>query len=472
MNFIPVLAPEVLLVVLGLGLLLWEAFGQPTPKAIGRAALLGVAAVGLSAWAFFPFHEGYYWGGLYTWDRFGLLFKEFFLVATMLTTVISLHYEERLPVARAEFYILPLFTAAGMLLLASVHDFILLFVALELITVSFYVLVAFQRNNPAALEAGVKYLIIGALASAFLVMGIAYVFGFTGSTQFDVVAGAIETGNAPAGLLFGILLVLVGIGFKIAAVPFHIWAPDVYQGAPTPITAFLAVASKAAGFVVLLRVLDQPFAAVIVESRWVQTLSALAVLSLLLGNLAALPQRNVKRLMAYSGIGHAGFLLVALAANSIAGHQAVVVYLVAYLVASYAIFLVLAIVSRESGRETLQDFVGLSRRSPLLAWTIALALLSLAGIPPLLGFFAKFLVFLAAWQSQQYGLVAAGVVAATAGLYYYLAIVRSMFWADPVETAPIRVGFGTQALCWGFIAATLGLGLWVKPLLAVVRWAL
>jgi len=471
MNFAQFFVPEILIVVLGLGLLLWEAFGSPTIARLAKASIVGLVLIGLSA-VCVSTTDTYFWSGLYVWDRLGLFFKEFLIVCTILTTLITVQYESRIGAARAEFVILPLFAAAGMLLLVSVHDFILLFVALELVTVSFYILVAFQRSQPLALEAGLKYLVIGALASGFLVMGIAYLFGFTGSTQFDVVAGVIETQGASAGILFGVLLVLVGIAFKISAVPFHVWAPDVYQGAPAPITAFLAVASKAAGFAVLIRVLDQPFSEVALEPRWIAALTVLAILSLLLGNLAGLPQRNIKRLMAYSGIGHAGFILSALSSNSVAGHQAALFYLVTYLLAYYTIFLVLAIVSKGGGKETVQDFVGLSRRSPLLAWSASLAFISLAGLPPLAGFFAKFLVFYSNWQSGQYVLLVVGIVSAVAALYYYLSMVRSMFWADPIETAPIVLCNGTKIVLWVLIVLTVGLGFYMRPLLSLVGHAL
>ena len=468
-TLLSLLAPETLLVLLGMALMLWEAFASPKPEALGRAAFGGIVAIGLGALAL-PVGDRLLWNDLYIWDDLGLYLKEFFLLSAALTTWITLQCggREQVGTGRAEFYIVPLFATAGMCLLASVHDFILLFVALELLTVSFYVLVAFRREESSGLEAGVKYLVIGAFASAFLVMGIAYVFGFAGSTQFDRVAGMLETRAIPAGLLFGLFLVVVGLGFKAAAVPFHVWAPDVYQGAPTPVTAFLSVASKGAAFAVLLRVFDGPFGGTALEGKWTAALGVLAVLSLILGSLAGMPQRNIKRLMAYAGIAHAGFLLAALAANSKAGHEALLFYLPVYLLSTFPVFLVVALAARVSGKETIQDFVGLGRRAPLLAWATAVALVSLAGLPPLAGFFAKFLVLFAAWQSGQYVIVAVGVLSVVAALYYYLAIVRAMFWMEPAVNEPIPLGPGTQALLWAMMAATAVLGLWVGPLLRLI----
>jgi len=458
-------APEVVLVVCGLLILLWEAIGKPASRTIGIAVIGSYLLAALIMWPFVGQTGVHLWEDLYIWDRLAVFGKFFFLITGILVTWLSLEYEYRLPVARAEFLTLPLFVTAGMLVLCSVNDFILLFVALELVTVSFYVLVGFQRNNTVALEAAVKYLIMGALSSAFLVMGIAYVFGFTGSTQFQVIRGYIEANGISLPLIFGMAMIIVGLGFKVAAVPFHIWAPDVYQGAPTPITAFLSVGSKAAGFFLLIRIFDSPFGSVLLEHHWVSVLFTLSALSLVLGNLAALPQRNLKRLLAYSGISHAGFMIAALASNNSLGHTALLFYLAVYLIASFIAFMVITVVARDSAGESMVQFSGLGQRSPLLAWTFALSLISMAGIPPLAGFFAKLLVFLAVWQTGHYFLVGVMVVTATIGLYYYIGVIRYMFWSEPNTTEPLVIHCSTKFLLLILTGLLLVLGLFSQPLL-------
>src|SRR5213075_901078 len=294
-------------------------------------------------------------------------------------------------------------------------DFIFIFVSLELVTISFYVLVSFTRRNPLTLEAGVKYLVLSALSTAFLVYGIAWIFGVTGQTNLQRIAEALADPDIDRGAaLFGMVLVLVALGFKIAAVPFQIWVPDVYQGAPTPVTAYLSVGSKAAGFVVLLRVL-QTFATLPQVQRLIVLI---ALLTLIYGNLAALPQTNLKRLLAYSSIAHAGYLLIGVVCFD---EQAVSFYLVAYLLMTLLSFAVLTIVAQQTGEE-ISDFDGLGKRSPFLAFAMLIGMLSLAGLPFTAGFLGKFFIFYAAISQRQVTLIAVGVIAVGCGFYYYLKV--------------------------------------------------
>lgn len=463
-------APEVILAAGGVCLLLAEALLKLPSKSIGVLVLAVYLIAGL---CLLPFAatEGVIWDGLYTWDRFAVSGKAFFLLVGMLVTYLSLEGEENIPAARAEFYVLPLFCTAGMALLCSVRDLVLLFVGLELVTVTLVILVAYRRTDAASLEAGVKFLIVGGLATAFLVMGIAYLFGATGSTQFDGILRAVESeGVGPAALL-GLAFLLVGLGFKAAAVPFHIWAPDVYQGAPTPITAYLSVGSKAAGFVVLIRVLLLPFWNAGLRSHWVPLVSLLAALSVILGNLAALPQRNIKRLLGYSSISHAGFLLLGMASHSFLGLVSMLYYLSAYLVATFTAFLVLVLLEQEKPGDSISNLSGLAQRSPLLAWSMALAMVSLAGIPPLMGFLGKLLVFFAAWQSGLHLLVIIGVVAAATGIYYYVAVIRAMFWCDPLQHGPVVLHPATRTLLLALNLASVLFGFYAKPILTLAAGA-
>ncbi|MEO5754073.1 MAG: NADH-quinone oxidoreductase subunit N, partial [Chthoniobacterales bacterium] len=339
---------------------------------------------------------------------------------------------------------------------------------LELVTMSFYVLVSFTRRNPATLEAGVKYLILSALSTGFLVYGITWIFGVTGETSLARIGDVLATQEIDRiPLLFGIALVLVALGFKIAAVPLQIWVPDVYQGAPTPVTAFLSVGSKAAGFVVLLRVLA-PFS---VLPQVNHLLVGMAALTLIYGNLAALPQSNLKRLLAYSSIAHAGYLLIGVATFS---GVAVAYYLVAYLVMTLLCFAVLIVVgnsetsSRAGGTtgDQIEDYAGLARRSPFLAFALLVGMISLAGVPFTAGFLGKFFIFDAAIRQHQTLLVVIGVITVGCGFYYYLKVVRAMYWLEPpADAVPIALSALSRVTMTALIAAIFILGVYPQPLL-------
>jgi NADH-quinone oxidoreductase subunit N len=355
-----------------------------------------------------------------------------------------------------------------MLIIASVNDFVLLFVALELVTISFYVLTSFLRRQIHSLEAGTKYLILGALASGFTVYGIAYIFGTTGTTNFDVLSSRLAAaGNPSAAFTLGMLLVMTGLGFKIASVPLQIWAPDVYQGAPTPITAFLAVGSKAAGFALLLRVLLAGLLPV--ASIWIPLIMVLAGASLIYGNLGAIPQRNIKRLLGYSSIGHAGYLLMGLAAGTALGTGAVLFYLVQYAFTNLCAFLVIIAVSRTTGNDEIAGFAGLGRRSPILGVALFMAMASLAGVPPLSGFFGKFQLFAAvieraATDGRYYALAAIGAGAVVVSLYYYFNVARAIYIDENEATTPIPVAQGMRAALYICMGAMLFLGVYQRPL--------
>ncbi|HUZ06050.1 MAG TPA: NADH-quinone oxidoreductase subunit N, partial [Candidatus Paceibacterota bacterium] len=403
-------------------------------------------------------------------------FKRFFLVAAILVLFLSAEFSDRL-VGISEYYSLVLFALAGMLFAASSNDFAMLFVSIELITITFYVLTSFQRGRLVSLEAGVKYLILGALSSAFLVFGIALVWGTTGKLNFNDLAQVSGQFLDNKIFLFGVLFVLVGLGFKIAAFPFQIWVPDVYQGAPTPTTAFLAVGSKAAGFVLLLRVL---FVAVPeVTKHWADLLIVISAITILYGNLCAIPQRNLKRLLGYSSIAHAGYLLLGVAALSASGNAALLYYLAGYLFTVMAAFTVIALVMRHLGSEDISALAGLNRRSPLLATTMTLAMMSLAGIPPLAGFFGKFLLFKAVIQSAQtthnhgyYCLVFTALAGVVISLYYYFGVVRAIYWSkDAPDLSPIPLSGAAKlsiALC---IAGMFWLGILPETVLNLANAA-
>src|SRR5438876_5239104 len=330
-----------------------------------------------------------------------------------------------------------------------------------MVTISFYVLVSFTRKNPVTLEAGVKYRVLSALSTAFLVYGIAWIFGVTGQTNLQRITEALATPNTDqSATLLGMVLVLVALGFTIAAVPFQICVPDVYQGAPTPVTAYLSVGSKAAGFVVLLRVL-RPFATLPQMQR---LLVLIALLTLIYGNLAALPQGNLKRLLAYSSIAHAGYLLIGVVCLD---SNAVVFYLVAYLLMTHLSFAVLVIVAQQTGEE-IADFDGLAKRSPFLAFAMLIGMVSLAGLPFTAGFLGKFFIFYAAVLQRQIALVVVGVLTVGCGFYYYLKVVRAMYWQS-TNLAKIPVNGLSRLAISALVIATIWLGVYSQPILDALK---
>lgn len=482
MNFSP-FTLDLAVLVLGLVLLLLEAFDNAKEKSfLGWISVIGVAALfGFSFLVTPQTPESLQIAPFYSGDALALFFKRFALGTTLLVLIMALEFR---PVLSAylpgtsknsglgEFFALPVFTCLGLMLMASAIDFVMIFVALELVTISFYIQVGYMRRNGASLEAGIKYLILGALSTGFFVYGITWVFGVTGQTSLAKVTEALRllppSGETAA--LFAMALLFVGLGFKIAAAPFQLWAPDVYQGAPTPITAFLSVGSKAAGFIVLIRVL-RPFLDAHVTSAKAQlVLAAMALLTLLYGNLAALPQLNLKRLLGYSSIAHAGYLLLALSSwNAADAPVTVGFYLVGYLLMTLLAFLVMVIIQRDTGGDSLAHFNGLGQRAPFLAFGLTVAMLSLAGIPFTAGFLGKFFVFADAVRAGQWGLVTVGVVTVGAGFYYYLKVVRAMYWNAAKHDEPVTASGLTKVTIGVLVFLIVLFGVYPTPILAALK---
>jgi NADH-quinone oxidoreductase subunit N len=466
---------EIAVLVLGMLILMLDCFVERIDKrALAFAAIAGLGTILVASFFLAPVQGGDptigFWT-FYTADPLAIFFKRFALLTTILVLIMMVDYA---PVLRSwvsaagkqagvgEFFALPVFTCAGLMYMASAIDFVMIFVSLELVTISFYVLVSFTRRNPATLEAGVKYLVLSALSTGFLVYGITWIFGATGETNLQRIATALGNPATEQGAaLFGLVLVLVGLGFKIAAVPFQIWVPDVYQGAPTPVTAFLSVGSKAAGFVVLLRVL-QPF---MMLPRVGRLLLVIALLTLLYGNLAALPQSNLKRLLAYSSIAHAGYLLIGIVCVD---GRAVTFYLVGYLLMTLLSFAVLVIVAQQTG-DQISDFDGLSKRSPFLAFAMLVAMASLAGVPFTVGFFGKFFIFMAAIAQHQTALIVTGAITVACGFYYYFKVVRAIYWQPSSRTDTIVVSGLSRLTMTALIAAIIWLGIYPQPILQALQ---
>jgi NADH-quinone oxidoreductase subunit N len=476
---------EVLVVLLGIVLLMAEAFdGASAKRGIVYAGIAGL--IGILGATFFidpaAMNAAAPYARFYSADALAIFLKQFALLSTIVVLVMSLEYaptvEANMPSERrgaglGEFYVLPVFACAGLMWMASAVDFVMIFVSLELVTITFYILVSYLRRNEASLESGTKYLVLGALSTGFLVYGITWIYGVTGQFNLAAIAEklpALDQAAAPA-LLFGFGLILIALGFKIAAAPFQFWVPDVYQGAPTPVTAFLSVASKAAGFIVLLRVVQTFLVVPALQEKILPLLAVITGATMIFGNLAALPQSNLKRLLAYSSIGHAGYLLLGIVSIGapFAG-TAVVFYLAAYLLMTLLAFLVMTIVAQATGGDDIADFNGLNQRAPHLAFAMLLAMLSLAGIPLTAGFLGKLFIFECAIEQQHWILVILGVITVAAGFYYYLKVIRAMYWQQPAnpDAPEIEVGPLAKITIALLCALIIWLGVYPAPLLALL----
>jgi NADH-quinone oxidoreductase subunit N len=455
------LIPEGILLGLLLISLTAEAIQKDKARRIlwpltGIGIFLALASVALTGGKrFFAF------GGMFVSDPLAQFFKIILSVSALTVLWISKKFFEARSERSSEFFLTLLAALLGMFFLVSAHDTLLLFISLEIVAFSFYIMTAYLRRDLLSTEAAVKYLILGSLSSAFLIYGISLIYATCGSTAFGAIRAAFESGPRNLTMQLGLLLIISGIGFKIAAVPFQLWVPDVYQGAPTPVTAFLITASKTAGMALFVRLLDGVFPSWAHERTVL--FSALAALTLIYGNFAALLQTNIKRLWGYSSIGHAGYLLMGLASGPTLGTPAVLYYLIAYVVTNLAALFVIMLVGKTTGSEEIKTYRGLAKRSPVLAAALFVALLSLAGVPPLAGFFAKFLVLLAAVRSHLEWLALLGALIAAVSLFYYLSIVRMMYLEEPESAEPIAPGKPVEIFLLILIAAIILMGFYQAP---------
>jgi NADH-quinone oxidoreductase subunit N len=382
------------------------------------------------------------WGNMLRFDWMGFIFKMMVVFAASITALLSVN-QDKLS-TRGEFYLLMLASTIGMCLMASAADLIMLYLAIETTSIPLYILAGFLKTDEKSSEAGFKYLLFGAMTSAIMLYGFSLLFGFTGTTDIYAIAGQFQAGELSRSLVLGVLLIiLVGFGFKISAVPLHFWAPDVYEGAPTPIAGFLSTASKAAGFAVLLRVLLAAFQAY--SPRWFIIIAVLATVTMTLGNLLALTQKNIKRLLAYSSIAHAGYILIGVAATGVAsasvlGATSAVYYLIVYILTNLLAFGIVTNFGKATGSDEISSYAGLSRRSPTMAIILLVAFLSLAGMPPFGGFIVKFSVFAAAVQANMIWLAVIGVLNSIVGLYYYLTVLKVVYlYRSEDEDKPLPI---------------------------------
>ncbi len=401
--------------------------------------VLSVAAVAVAMailWVLDP-APGSAYGGLFVNDDFTFFMKSLVLIGSLLTIVMSIGYAQREAMNRFEFPILMVFATLGMLMMVSANDLISLYLGLELQSLSLYVMAAFRKDTLRSSEAGLKYFVLGALSSGMLLYGSSMIYGFSGTTNFTEL-GAIFAQQAASdhavslGVIVGITFIIAGLAFKVSAVSFHMWTPDVYEGAPTAVTAFFANAPKIAAMALIIRVLMGPFGDL--AGEWQQIVIFVSIASMLLGAFAAINQTNIKRLMAYSSIGHVGYMLVGLAAGTEAGVRGIVIYLTIYLVMNVGTFACILSMRRSEGMvEGIEDLKGLSKTNPYMAAALLFFMFSMAGIPPLAGFFGKLYIFLAAIQAELYGLATIGVLSSVVAAFYYVRIVKLMYFDEPSE---------------------------------------
>jgi NADH-quinone oxidoreductase subunit N len=444
---IPALLPALPEIVLALGamaLLMVGAFrGEQATKSIDGAAILLLILTG-AVIVWLPAGKLVTFGGSFVVDNFARFLKLLALTGSAAAILMSTDYLAAEKRQKFEYSILILLATTGMMMLISAADLIALYLGLELMSLALYVVAAIDRDSVRSTEAGLKYFVLGALSSGMLLYGASLVYGFTGTVSFAGIAKAATQGGASSGhlgLVFGLVFLFAGFCFKVSVVPFHMWTPDVYEGAPTPITAFFAAAPKVAGIAMFVRTTIVAFPGVV--TQWQQIVVFVAIASMALGAFAAIGQRNIKRLMAYSSIGHMGFALVGLAAGTQEGVQGVLVYMAIYVAMTLGTFACILSMRRDGQMvENISDLSGLARTKPAMAFFFAMLLFSLAGIPPLAGFFAKFYVFLAAIQAGLFALAVIGVVTSVVGAYYYLTIVKIMYFeepAKPFEPMPIEL---------------------------------
>ena len=458
-NSLALVAPELVLTVAGLVLLLAAAWAGD--KAARTISILSVSTLTAAAFLVAPALCGGAMGpdtvaflGQYKADAFASFAKLLIYGAAGASLMIAPQYFERFGAMRSEYPVLILFAAVGMGMMVSATDLLTLYIGLELNSLAAYVLAAFLRNDSRSAEAGLKYFVLGALASGILLFGMSLTYGFTGTTSFEGIRAALDGGMA-TGALFGIVFVLAGLAFKISAVPFHMWTPDVYEGSPTPVTTFFATAPKVAALALTMRVALDAFGTQ--AFAWQQIIIFAALASIVVGALGAIGQANIKRLLAYSSINNIGFILIGLAAATQSGASAMLVYLAIYVAMSLGGFVAVLMLKDADGNqlEDISDLSGISQHRKVLSLCIAMIMFSLAGIPPLFGFWGKFVVFQAAVEADMIALAAFGIAASVIGAFYYIKIVKIMYFDEPANTATGKSDWAHQAIllaCAAFIS--------------------
>jgi len=448
------LMPELIIALTLLIVLVFDLFDSISKSILGWMTIVGS---GIALWVSIQMHQagivGTQFNDMFKVDNFSLFFNMIFLVSTILVALISLSYLGRDDRKQGPYYLLILLATLGMMLMAAGNELIIVFLGLELMSLSLYVLAGYFRESPASSEAGMKYLLLGAFASAFFLYGIALIYGGAGTTNVPAIAEAITAPNKSPLLLAGMFLLIVGFGFKVAIVPFHQWAPDVYEGAPTTVAAFISAGPKAAGFAAFLRIFMEALPNLQVE--WSGVIIVLAMLTMTVGNVIAIAQTSIKRMLAYSSIAHAGYILIGLAAANNDGISSAMLYLLVYCVMNIGAFGAVILAKTEDGESlVISDYAGLGLRKPLLAMFMTIMLLSLAGFPPTAGFVGKFYIFKSAVQAGHIWLVIVGAVNTAISAFYYLRVVVTMYMREPEEELPFASYPSTLVV--GLVLAAIG----------------
>lgn len=478
------LAPEFAVAGLAFIVLTADLFLRDRAKhLLAYASVAGLGTIGAFSLIFLWNQDDSLYQGLLVIDGYSLFFKVFFLIIGVFAILGSVEYVRRNLDHPGEYYGIMLFTIVGMMLMAASGELLSAYISLELLSFGLYVLVAYNRYNPKSNEAGTKYILLGAFSSALLLYGISQIYGLTGTTRFDDINLALSTSSGISpGLLVGLVFIIAGLGFKVAAVPFHMWAPDVYEGAPTPVTAYLSVGSKAAAFALMLRFFSE--ALMPAGEEWQIILIVIATLTMTLGNLVALAQSNIKRLLAYSSIGHVGYLIMGIAAitpiNPLSdvptaySHlttNGIMLHLVAYAIATMAIFTVASAVFNVTGKEEITDFAGLAHRSPLLALTMTASMFSLAGLPVFAGFTSKFYLFNAVSNQGLLWLAGLAILTSLVSLYYYLRVIRQIYIEPSFENQILQVPRITVGVLSVLLASLIVIGVYPSPIMETVQHA-
>jgi NADH-quinone oxidoreductase subunit N len=469
-HFLVIGSPEIVMAIGAMALLmLGVMLGERALSVVSTAAIVllilvaGIVAV-IGGERLLAFHNGF------VVDAFSDYVKIIVLVASAISIAMSVAYLKAEKLGRAEYPVLVVLATLGMMMMVSANDLISLYVGIELQSLPLYVLAAFHRDNARSTEAGLKYFVLGALSSGLLLYGASLVYGFSGTTNFNDIFDVLRGAEPAIGVIIGLVFLASGLAFKVSAVPFHMWTPDVYEGSPTPITAFFAAAPKLAAMALFIRVLMGPFGDMVKE--WQQVIVLIAAASMIWGAFAAIGQTNIKRLMAYSSIGHVGYALMGLAAGTELGVRNVLIYMTIYLVMTLGAFVCILAMRRPGGMvEDIADLSGLSRTRPLMALALGVLLLSLAGIPPLAGFIAKFYVFQAALQAGLVWLAVIGGITTVIGTYYYLRIVKLMYLDAPKEPFLDTLGLGMKLMLAASVVFTAGFILFPGPLLKAAALA-
>jgi NADH-quinone oxidoreductase subunit N len=466
--------PQIILVLAGMLIMLLEPFTPPQRKS--RQGQIAVVASFLAAYVLsfqHPSPSRASFSGMFLADTFSWIFQWLFFVITGISSLISLRFNEREAINRGEYYALLLFACSGMSLMAASGDLILTFLGIEILSIATYILAGFKRTDARATESSLKYFLLGSFATAFLLYGIALIYGSTGTTNYEAIRAAVNLqGPPPLTMVLGLGLLLVGMGFKLAVVPFHSWAPDVYEGAPTAVTAFMVVGPKAAGFAALIRILVQALPAL--SGDWTAILWAISILTMTLGNVVATLQSNIKRMLAYSAIAHAGYILVGVVTNSAAGLRAVIFYIIVYTAMNLGALAIVLSLSRQGDQHVnLDDYSGLGKTQPVAAAALSLFLISLAGIPLTGGFMGKFYLFSAAIHEGFVGLAIIGVLNSVLSVYYYFRVMVFMYMKEAAGAEAQSIPLTTQAaiaiagagVVWAGVSPTWLLNLATRSLL-------